>query len=150
MRGSCVNNRVLFTYRIFAATLLLLQFTYDMYLSRQYKFMWEMQYFTIWGANTTTFTFCVLVLGHIFTNPTNPEDVSLNMWWKVCSWLFTMTFLWNIIITICFWGFLLPTTDFANDFIGTRWKEASLLADHVIPLACSLMDWCLNGINFER
>ena len=91
-----------------------------------------------------------MVAGHIWTDKSDPQDPSLFKWWKVCSYLWTMVYWWNWIISVVFWSFLLPTTDFADDFDGTPWGEANLLCDHILPLFFCMVDWFLNGIVFEK
>jgi len=98
----------------------------------------------------TTFTCTLLVIGHIWYRPTDPEAIELNMLWKVCSWFYTMTLWWDVIITIVFWGFLLPTTNFGEVFYGHPWGEFKLMTDHIFPLFFIGTDWFLNGISYEK
>ena len=72
------------------------------------------------------------------------------MYWKWCSWLFTMTLWWDIFISVVFWSFLLPTTNFAEAFYGHPWGEFKIMTDHIFPLFFMLVDWMLNGISFEK
>lgn len=98
----------------------------------------------------TTFIYTILVLAHIWSSwDVDPEDVSLMMWWKWCSYLWTMILWWNIIITLVFWSFLLPSTDFGN-VGGHPWGTAKLCLDHIIPVTVTLIDWYLNPFVYER
>jgi hypothetical protein len=98
----------------------------------------------------TTIVYILLVLSHIWTEKSDPNDKSLFMWWKVCSYLWTMVYWWDWIISIVFWSFLLPTTDFGDAFYGKPWGEAKLMCDHIFPLFFCIGDWFLNGIVFEK
>jgi hypothetical protein len=91
-----------------------------------------------------------MVLGHIWTETVDPKDKRVWMWWKVCSYMWTMIFWWNCIISIAFWSFMLPTEEWKTQFEGRRWLQAKLLCDHIIPLFFSLIDWFLNGIVYEK
>jgi hypothetical protein len=70
--------------------------------------------------------------------------------WKFCSWIYTMCLWWEIIITVCFWGVLLPTTNFGEEFYGRPWGEFKLMTDHIFPLFFLLCDWILDGFYFEK
>lgn len=98
----------------------------------------------------STFIYTLLVLGHIWSpsveDPANPK---LMMWWKWCSYLWNMIFWWNVIITICFWGFILPTTDF--ELLGSKpWGTAKLCLDHILPISITLIDWTMNAFVYDR
>jgi hypothetical protein len=110
----------------------------------------ELKYFTEWGKYMTCFTFSLLVMGHIWYKPVDPKDTDPHMMWKYCSWFYTMTLWWDVIITLVFWTFLLPTTNFGEVFYGHPWGEYKLMTDHIYPLFFMLVDWTLNGISYEK
>ena len=98
----------------------------------------------------TTFISTLLVLAHIWSpREVDAKDTTLMMWWKWCSYLWTMILWWNIIITSVFWCFLLPTTDFGN-VGGHPYGAAKLCLDHIIPVTITVIDWFLNPIVFEK
>ncbi len=115
-----------------------------------YHVCFEFQFFTIWGQNMTTFIYTLLVLAHIWSpREVDDKDTSFMMWWKWCSYLWTMILWWNIIITSVFWCFLLPTTDFGS-VGGHPFGTAKLCLDHIIPVTITTIDWFLNPIVFEK
>jgi len=127
-----------------------MQMSFSLWWDLEHYHRLELYYFTEWGKWMTTFTITVLVLGHIWYKAEDPQDIKLGMWWKWCSWLYTMTLWWDIIITTVFWGFLLPTTNFGEVFYGHPWGEFKLMTDHIFPLFFMLVDWFLNAITFEK
>ncbi len=99
----------------------------------------------------TTFIYTILVLSHIWSpKKANPEEISLMVWWKWCSYLWTMILWWNVIITLVFWCFLLPSTDFANRENVHPWGAAKLCLDHILPITITLIDWSLNAFVFDK
>ena len=89
-----------------------MQLTFSWYWDLSHMHSSELKYFTEGGKYMTCFTISLLVVGHIWYKPVDPYSTELNMFWKYCSWFYTMTLWWDIIITFVFWSFLLPTTDF--------------------------------------
>ena len=151
IRGGCVSNRCLFTYRVFAMFWLCVQWLGDLYHNCNGPIACiEYPYFTIWGQNMTTITYILLVVGTVFTKPVDPYDKSICMWWKVLSYMWTMVFLWDIIISTAFWAVMGPFFDWKDTFYGHAWGETDLMLDHIFPLFFCLVDWCLNGIFFEK
>jgi len=57
---------------------------------------------------------------------------------------------WNVIITLVFWCFLLPSTDFANRENVHPWGAAKLCLDHILPITITLIDWSLNAFVFDK
>lgn len=63
----------------------------------------------------TTYTYTLLVLAYLYAPKDEDENsVNLMMWWKWCAYLWTMILWWNVIITISFWGFFYPYTEFTE------------------------------------
>ena len=155
-----VSTPCLQTYRIFALCMMAMQIAWSLYFDLETYHHSELKYFTEWGKYMTTFTFVLLCLGHAWTNSQKlplkeyqqqaSTSENLGWWWKIVSWFFTMTLWWDVIITIVFWLFLLPTTDFGSDFEGHHWGEFKLLTDHIFPLFYMTIDWCLNGIGYQK
>lgn len=127
-----------------------MQLTFTWYWDLANSHQSSLKYFTEWGKYMTLFTITLMVMGHIWHKPEDPYSVKLGMWWKWCSWMFTMTLWWDIIISFVFWSFLLPTTNFGDEFYGHPWGEFKLMTDHIFPLFFMLTDWFLNGISFEK
>ena len=150
IKGSCVSSEVLNTYRCAAMAGMWLQISFSLWWDIQHYGRLELYYFTEWGKWMTCFTMTLLVLGHIWYKPVDPEATELGMMWKWCSWFYTMTLWWDVIITIVFWSFLLPTTNFAEVFYGHPWGQFKIMTDHIFPLFFMLVDWFLNGISFEK
>ena len=145
-----MSTRTLFTFRVFAFFCLWLQWLFDLYWQCTYDSLCiEVQYFTIWGQCMTTFTYTVLILAHIWSEKSDPNDPKMMKWWKVSSYLWTMVFMWDIFISMMFWGFLLPT-DFQDQFANHPWGETKVFSDHIIPCFFVTCDWFLNGIIIER
>lgn len=98
----------------------------------------------------TTFTLTMLVIGHRRFQPAQDLAYDPSPWcmWKWCSYLFQMNFFWNIIISSCFWGFMLPTGSYI-EYTGTPNLEVKFAMDHSLPLLYLTIDWALNGISFE-
>jgi len=127
-----------------------MQITFSLYWDLDHLHASELKYFTEWGKYMTCFTASILVFGHIWYKNVDPYSLELGMFWKWCSWLYTMTLWWDIIITFVFWSFLLPTTNFGEVFYGHPWGEFKLMTDHIFPLFFMSIDWFLNGISFEK
>jgi hypothetical protein len=52
---------------------LVVQNLFDLYMNCTYhKYCWEMEYFTIWGQNMTTWVYILMVAGHIWTDKSDP------------------------------------------------------------------------------
>jgi hypothetical protein len=150
VQGGLVSPQVLLSFRVFAMTGMWMQMTFSWYWDADQMHESELQYFTEWGKYMTLFTFTLLVFGHIwFKDGVNPESIQLMEWWKWCSWIYPMCLWWETIITIVFWSFLLPTTNFGDVFAGHPWGEFKLMTDHIFPLFFLLCDWALNAFYFE-
>ena len=76
------------------------------------------------------------------------DDSSCGHWWKWNSYLFQWAFFWEVIISSCFWGFIVPSGD-SMAYTGTPNKIINESLDHSMPLILLTTDWCLNGIGFE-
>jgi hypothetical protein len=99
----------------------------------------------------STFIYTLLVLSHVWSpRQADASDISLMMWWKWCSYLWTMVLWWNVIITLVFWGFLLPTTDFAQRDSWHPWGAAKLSLDHILPITVTLIDWSMNAFVYDK
>jgi hypothetical protein len=59
-----------------------------------------------------------------------------------------MAFLWEVIITVFFWGFILSTIKLKT-YSGTKTKAIKTILDHTLPLILLTSDWCFNSIGFE-
>lgn len=127
-----------------------MQITFSIYWDLEHMHASELKYFTEWGKYMTCFTCTLLVMGHIWFKPADPQSIELGLMWKLCSWFFTMTLWWDIIISFVFWSFLLPTTNFGEVFFGHPWGEFKLMTDHIFPLFFLSIDWMLNGITYEK
>jgi hypothetical protein len=59
-----------------------------------------------------------------------------------------MALLWQVIITVCFWGFIVPTGNFI-EYTGTTNHIIKYSMDHSVPFILLCVEWCLNSIGFE-
>lgn len=115
VNGSCVSRQGLLTYRVFATLGIWMQMTFSWYWDLAHLHASELKYFTEWGKYMTLFTMTLLCMGSIWYKPgQDPYSTEPMMMWKWCSWIFTMCFWWETVITIVFWGFLLPHTAFLD------------------------------------
>lgn len=72
--------------------------------------------------------------------------------WKLCSWLFTMTLWWEIIITIVYWSFFHGKFKGNKDVVTAAEQillEIKNITDHLVPIVCLIGDWILNSISCE-
>lgn len=99
----------------------------------------------------TTITCTFLLVGMLMYKPDKDlaNDTSAFCWWKWCSYCFQMNFFWNILISILFWGFILPTGEYVVVTHGKVNMEVKFALDHTTPCLFLTIDWFLNGISFE-
>ena len=148
LSGDIKWNRCLFRFRCVAAGILILESLYTIVDNFILYHMVQLQYLTLEGLFLTTATFCCLVAGHYRYKETDLDDYRCSHWWKWNSFLFQMSLLWQVIISVCFWGFLVPTGNFVS-YTGTTNHIIKYSADHSIPCILMCIDWSLNSIGFE-
>ena len=65
LQGSCIGQKLLFTYRIVACFIMWNIFFLQTYYDFVHHGHWQVKLFTNWGIYMTTFLFSLLVAGHI-------------------------------------------------------------------------------------
>ena len=92
----------------------------------------------------TALTFIFLSLSQIkyHKSPTPSNDQSCCSFEKFCIFLFELTFTYEWLITIFYWSFLY---DPLNPIIPPLHID---ICQHIVPLACLIVEYCLNKIPF--
>lgn len=90
----------------------------------------------------TTALFVLLVVAHFYDSP-QTASTSWGVMWKWCVLVHQMSWMWETVITIIYWGLL-----FDNDLVTLFdwWDDLSI---HAFPLLCITLDWAMNGMQYE-